>query len=450
MPFAPRHTTPMTSTVTISYDDSKGLLDVRPLLDLNIQAAFDWLAQHVVFQGTMDVEVVVVETETGRFAGSGPVTYRETLDGVLTYEQTSLAESRTGIDLDPSAPEFRIFIDPTTDYVKQLWWDPTPLERSPGEIPTDQTDGFSVVMHEILHGMGFVGWRDPVDGSLPADYQSVWDSLIHVDGSLGWFNGSATGSLVGEPVEVRFGAIGGGTHLGGLPTTQPYLESSIMNSYYFFLGERYLPGRLELSMLADMGWALRPSTLYHVVDPFDDLRTGVYAVGYGQADTITGSAAADRLEGRGGNDTLHGNGGHDVLLGGAGADRLNGRGGADRLVGGPGSDVVATGLDQAFDRVVFSAPLGPDNIDRVLQFDPLHDRLQLSDAVFTAAGACGPLAAGAWHAGAAATTPEHRIVYDAPSGRLYYDADGSGGGQALLFARLDAGTALEAADVWIV
>ncbi len=448
-----------------------------------------------------------------------------------TWEQTSLAESRDGVDVDPNAPEFQIFIDPTTDYVDQLWWDDTPLVFTPGEVPLDETDGFSVVMHEILHGMGFVGWRDPIDGPLPGNYQSVWDSLVSVDGGLGWFTGRATTALIGRPTEVRFGIIEGATHLGAVPTEQPFLEASIMNSYYFFLGERYLPGRLELSMLADMGWTLRPSDLYYVVDPFNDFRTGVYAVGYARDDEIAGSETTDRLEGRGGNDTLLGGGGADrldggpgadrlaggsgddvyvrdhvgdviveaagggtdlvlsridyrlsayveqaealgkarialagnaldnvltggggpnVLRGGAGDDRLFGRTGADRLAGGEGSDVLAGGADGAVDRFIFASALGPDNVDRILQFRPADDLVLLSDAVFTALGAPGALAVNAWHEGASATSAAHRIVYHAGSGRLWYDADGSGAGEAVLSARFDAGTALDASDFWIV
>jgi len=47
------------------------------------------------------------------------------------------------------------------------------------------------------------------------------------------------------------------------------------------------------------------------------------------------------------------------------------------------------------------------------------------------------LAAGAFNLGAAASQADDRILFDAASKSLYYDADGLGGVDAIMFATID-------------
>ena len=49
-----------------------------------------------------------------------------------------------------------------------------------------------------------------------------------------------------------------------------------------------------------------------------------------------------------------------------------------------------------------------------------------------------------------ATTADQHILYDQASGNLLYDADGVGGAGAVRIGTLAAGTALTAADIWVV
>ncbi|MBM6581431.1 hypothetical protein ILT44_14640, partial [Microvirga sp. BT689] len=59
------------------------------------------------------------------------------------------------------------------------------------------------------------------------------------------------------------------------------------------------------------------------------------------------------------------------------------------------------------------------------------------------------LKSGAFTVGSAATSWEHRIVYNQATGALFYDADGTGSSTGnvaqIQFAQLKAGTALSAA-----
>jgi Ca2+-binding RTX toxin-like protein len=98
--------------------------------------------------------------------------------------------------------------------------------------------------------------------------------------------------------------------------------------------------------------------------------------------------------------------------------------GNDTLTGGAGSD-----------RFVFSTAIaGSTNIDRITDFTVNVDKIVLDHTIFTSVGATGALATAAFTSGA--ETASSRIVYDANSGALSYDADGSGATAAIQFATL--------------
>jgi hypothetical protein len=342
------------ATIAVSINDPQSRLGSVPMLLPTLQAAIDYIEQFVVFRGTIDVEINVETTATGRFAATGSVAFAGRRNGLDTWESALLAESRTGVDPHPNQPDIQIYIDPTSTYLAQLWWDPAIAIRLDANPPNDRTDAFTVLVHELLHGMGIVGWRDIETGALPADYQSVWDSLVTVDAGRAHFAGPATLDLLGQPVEVRLGGSQGAFHLGHGPTVadsdMPWLERANFNGYYYYLGERYTLGRLELALLQDIGWTLQPGiTLTDVVNRWDDRGTPLYIVGWDAGEQLVGDVLADRIEGRGGNDLLIGLDGDDWLDGGSGNDTLRGGEGDDRLIGGPGDDVLdgGPGIDTA-------------------------------------------------------------------------------------------------------
>ena len=143
-------------------------------------------------------------------------------------------------------------------------------------------------------------------------------------------------------------------------------------------------------------------------------------------------AASISLLGHGGDDTLLGSRFGDLLDGGAGSDTLTGGGGADRFHFG---DV----LDAA------------TNVDTILDFQVGSDVIELDDAVFAGLD-LGALDAGAFVANAsgAATSADQRIIYDTDSGQLFYDADGSLGGAAVLFGVVAGHPPLTGADFVVV
>jgi Ca2+-binding RTX toxin-like protein len=153
----------------------------------------------------------------------------------------------------------------------------------------------------------------------------------------------------------------------------------------------------------------------------------INATGNGVANKLTGNSATNTLGGLGGNDVIAGGGGDDHLLGGSGNDRLIGGAGVDNFY---------------FD----TAPNANTNFDKIVDFTPTDDTIQLDLAVFTGIAGPGTLAAGAFRLGTAAADADDRIIYDSATGKIFYDADGNAAGAQVLFAQVTAGTALTNVD----
>jgi Ca2+-binding RTX toxin-like protein len=128
------------------------------------------------------------------------------------------------------------------------------------------------------------------------------------------------------------------------------------------------------------------------------------------------------------------------LLGNNGANVLDGKGGADTLLGFAGADTFA---------FTTAIGTGTGNVDLIADFVSGTDKVALDDAIFTGL-APGALSAGAFVTGTAAADADDRIVYDAATGKLYFDADGNGAGAAILFATLQGNPALAASDFMVI
>jgi serralysin len=161
-------------------------------------------------------------------------------------------------------------------------------------------------------------------------------------------------------------------------------------------------------------------------------------------DILNGGLGADTLNGGAGNDSGDGGFGNDILSGGRGDDTLSGGFGADTLNGGRGNDSLTGGVGGSIDTFVFSNALTAGNVDDIEDFSSPFDQIALDDAVFTGLG-LGALAAGAFRVGAFALDATDRIIYQASTGNLYFDADGVGGTGRQQFAHVDPFTVVTAA-----
>ncbi|MEE1610470.1 calcium-binding protein [Microvirga sp. CF3016] len=128
----------------------------------------------------------------------------------------------------------------------------------------------------------------------------------------------------------------------------------------------------------------------------------------------------------------------DILAGGDGDDHLNGRFGRDKLTGGSGDDVFA-----------FTTRLSKTNVDRILDFTSSEDTIHLASKIFGRLDK-GALSQEAFHVGRKAAEADDRIVFNAKTGALSYDADGSGTKYAAIkFAQLKTKTLLTADDFFV-
>ena len=75
---------------------------------------------------------------------------------------------------------------------------------------------------------------------------------------------------------------------------------------------------------------------------------------------------------------------------------------------------------------------------------------RMSAAGYKALTTTGTLSSGAYYAGAAAHDSTDRIIYNASTGALSYDADGTGATAAVQFAQLSSGLALTNQDFLVI
>lgn len=167
------------------------------------------------------------------------------------------------------------------------------------------------------------------------------------------------------------------------------------------------------------------------------------------ADTLLAGVGDDILRGGIGNDSLAGGDGNDSLDGGTGNDTLLGGAGADTLFGGSNRDVLTGGAGQ--DRFRYTAV--SQGGDTITDFNLTDDAFQIA-----AAGFGGGLVAGVLPAArlisnltGLAEAAFGQFVLETDAKRLWWDADGTGGGAKVLITGFTGALpALTAADFIIL
>jgi Ca2+-binding RTX toxin-like protein len=224
-------------------------------------------------------------------------------------------------------------------------------------------------------------------------------------------------------------------------------------------------------------------------------------------DTLSGGGGDDLIVGASGTDTLNGGSGQDTLKGGddsdtyyidsaddrvvessgEGVDRvyaavshtlasyveqlyasgsgsihltgntlnntLSGNSGANKINGGAGKDVLKGGTGK--DTFIFSTKLSSSNADKILDFSVKYDTIWLDNAIFKKLGSGSDLKPGKLNKdfltfGSKAKDKNDYLVYDKTKGALYYDADGSGSGKAVLIATLSKSLKVTYADFYVI
>ena len=154
--------------------------------------------------------------------------------------------------------------------------------------------------------------------------------------------------------------------------------------------------------------------------------------GNADANEIIGNAKANQILGLGGEDTLRGGSGNDTLLGGQGADLLE---------GGAGEDVFR-----------YAAP--SNGGDTILDYAGRWDTLEVSAAGFGGGLVAGMdlLATGhyAQNQAGVANAAAAQFVFNTVTKALYFDADGTGAGAAVLIAEMPGVTGWNAAEIVVI
>ncbi|MEH2466942.1 MAG: hypothetical protein V7K23_25295 [Nostoc sp.] len=165
----------------------------------------------------------------------------------------------------------------------------------------------------------------------------------------------------------------------------------------------------------------------------------------GGNDIIYGKSGDDLLRGGSGNDTLVGGSGNDTVVGDAGNDTIVGSAGYDILTGSAGADSFVYNTDATFN----SYAVG---VDTITDFNHSQgDKIVLDKTTFnaiTSTAGTGFSNASDFKITSSGAASTAKIIYDAVSGQLFYNQNGSvaGFGSGGLFATLTGAPTLTAND----
>jgi len=202
---------------------------------------------------------------------------------------------------------------------------------------------------------------------------------------------------------------------------------------------------------------------------FDDRLTaddaGRTLMGGDGNDTLTGGAGADELWGEGGFELWSGDG-DDLIYGYGGNDTILGNNGNDTIYGGPGRDLINLAFGDPLgdeelgaDTVVFAEAPSSTSADDIVGFQIGIDTLAFNNETHANLGPAGDFSPGdeRFYAAPGAASgddlshdPSDRVVYNMTTGEVWYDADGSGPGEAQLVATLDGAPPLSATDITVI
>jgi Ca2+-binding RTX toxin-like protein len=221
--------------------------------------------------------------------------------------------------------------------------------------------------------------------------------------------------------------------------------TKVTNSYYLNLSDTKLPSSypdIPKGFTLLQGKAARDFWAKSKADWINDHNGGSAARDAGGS--LASTDSAEIIRGTHDSETLRGTDGDDVIKGRNGHDVLFGKDGNDVLTGGFGRDSF-----------VFNTRPDAGNLDVITDFKPGADRILLDDGVFSAIGWGSPsnpkMLAGRYFDGdGKADDGNDRVIHDRATGALLYDADGSGRGEAVEFARVDPGLALHHDDFFLV
>ena len=249
----------MTITARITFDDQYGITDAeKATLTTFINLAMSkWSA---VLGGSAEAGILVQimdKTISGRAQGgtASTTTAARFADGITVAEGALNAELRSGINSNGSGND--LLMQFSVDYLRnELWFDPTP--DTANDIPRDKTDALSVIVHELGHGLGFIGYGEALSGT----FRSPYDLRVTKADGAPYFTGPNAKTVLGRDVPLTTGNY---AHYGlsnANPTTVNDPLTGLMNGVVYYRGYRYTISDLDIAILADLGLPTVRDSLY--------------------------------------------------------------------------------------------------------------------------------------------------------------------------------------------
>ena len=386
MPLVPTITMNNTAAVAQSVVDQ-----VEALAEAALEAWGAVLAGSAAINVSISIQPT---TPSGRANGGNEVgVYAGTDNGYNVFEPGAAYELRTGQSHGQAGADIHIYI--ARDYLlNELFLDPTPATAN--DIPSDRTDGYSVMLHEIGHALGFIGYYNEAANTFASGANTPYDTRLVLRSGEVFFDGANVRAAYGDAVPLTNNNYAHYGNTSDYPGTSTDPLTGLMNGVVYYRGWRYDISSLDLAMLADMGIGTVGDDIfdiaymhtftgglgddsYHVHDAGDLFRelagegndtvhadiafalganlenlvlggdADVDGTGNALANAITGNAGDNRLAGGDGNDTLNGGAGDDLLEGGAGTDTASYLGAAAavtaRLTLARAQDTLGAGTD---------------------------------------------------------------------------------------------------------
>lgn len=244
-----------------------------------------FLARPINFDISMNVD-----NSYPRFAGNAATTSGNDPARPDLWEGVGIHQARTGTEVNGYDTQMTI----NQAYLEGLFLDATP--GTSNDLPAGKTDGFSVLVHEMMHGLGFVGWTDWSTYQNTTGYSAPYDYLISVDNGRPYFVGETAMRVHGGAVPLTAGNV---FHVGNSSGDGQDLVPDLMNGVVYYYATRYTMSDLDLAFLADFG------------------------IGTVRSDILKATAGADNIAAGGGNDIIRAAGtSADVFNGDAGSDTV--------------------------------------------------------------------------------------------------------------------------------
>ncbi|WP_024968521.1 hypothetical protein [Microcystis aeruginosa] len=277
----------LTSTGQVNFPTSNTVINVNytgftPAAQTAFQFAVDIWESLLDSSVPINVNASFANLGSGILGQAGPEAYAVNFSGLPqtnTWYPIALANSLAGQDLDPTASDIGAEFNSNFNWYYGL----------DNNVPTNQISFVSVVLHELGHGLGFLGWMNNQSGvgswgfgtGFPGIYdrftengsgQSLLNTSLFPNPStaLGsqltsnniFFDGSnANAANGGNRVKLYAPSTwSGGSSYAHLDEVFNNTPNALM-TYSIGFGESILnPGPVTLGLFKDMGWKLAGSS----------------------------------------------------------------------------------------------------------------------------------------------------------------------------------------------